>query len=313
MLGESPRTGFALDSSTPTPSGPLDERVTTFDTDGIQSVGEVSDLRRTDSGDASGDQLPYTDDVLDRFAGPDLAFMMPLGENLHQSSTSQPSPVVPRPILDNQLDTVLGGELDLPFSEADTRFSTSTGTSADHVSIIPSAVADNRISMSGLSVIRAKSEIFLHMYGTGVQIDVWNPRTISPICLGIETQSNSPHFAPTPLQRRIEHHPCLDLFPWSSFRDKFLYVMSLPIQFRPQLAQSDMAAVTAELIMAAKDVGSGIRVWASNPFLPENWEIGQLFYSKFWWSLDDDVIVTTNRLRMQRGESPLSRTFLNAG
>ncbi len=88
--------------------------------------------------------------------------------------------------------------------------------------------------------------------------------------------------------------------------------MSLPRELRPSVAQHDMPMVTLEVMMAAKDPGGGIRVWGSNAFLAENWEVGQTFYSKFWWALDTSIIRNSNQHRARRGEGNLRFDFLNA-
>lgn len=165
--------------------------------------------------------------------------------------------------------------------------------------------ADYAISTPGLSIIRAHTEIFHQMHGLGFQLDIFNPATVSPISLGFQPHTSLVHYMPTPLQKRIQHHPIVDMLPWPSFRDRFLYVMSLPEALRPRIAQKDMPSVTLELMFAVKDAGGGLRVWGSNPFSQESWEIGQTFYSRFWWAIDGDIVRISNRLRAERGESAL--------
>lgn len=129
-----------------------------------------------------------------------------------------------------------------------------------------SPFVDYAISTPGLSVICAKVNLFNHIVGPGFSLDIWDPAAISPICLGAVTRPCPPNFKPTHLQRSIQHHSIIDVLPWPSFRDRFLYTMSLPKELRPKIAQNDMPSVTLEIMMAAKDAGGGLRVWGSNAF-----------------------------------------------
>ncbi|KXL45324.1 MAG: hypothetical protein FE78DRAFT_90641 [Acidomyces sp. 'richmondensis'] len=165
--------------------------------------------------------------------------------------------------------------------------------------------SDYAISTPGLSVIRAHVEIFRHLHGPNFYLDIWDPAALSPISLGFLANPCPPHYEPTQLQKFVQHHPIIDLLPWPSFRDRFLYVMSLPIELRPKIAQNDMASVTKEVMLAVKDAGGGLRVWGQNPFLTENWELGQTFYSKFWWAIDTEIVKWSNQIRAQRGETAL--------
>jgi hypothetical protein len=161
------------------------------------------------------------------------------------------------------------------------------------------------INNPGLSALCAKINLFNSIIGPGFSLDIWDPTALSPICLGVTTRPCPANFQPTPLQRSVPHHPVIDLFPWPLFRDRFLYTMSLPKELRPRIAQDDMPRVTVEVMAAAKDAIGGIRVWGSNAFLAENWEVGQTFYSKFWWAIDASIIRSSNQHRARRGEGQL--------
>jgi hypothetical protein len=179
------------------------------------------------------------------------------------------------------------------------------------------AFADYLITVPGLSSIRAHVEIFKLMHGPEFKLDIWNPQSLSPFALpapniyhaASKPSHYPPEFHPTALQRAIQHHPVLDVLPWPSFRDKFLYVMTLPEEFRPPIMQGTMASVTMQMMVTMKDAGGGIRVWGTNPFDVKAWEIGQLFYSNFWWAIDNDILANSNKLRLQRGENVLSAKF----
>jgi hypothetical protein len=54
--------------------------------------------------------------------------------------------------------------------------------------------------------------------------------------------------------------------------------------------------------------GSGLRIHGNstswnegNELLEDAWEIGDIFYRKWWWCLDQKVIDVSNRKRLERG------------
>ena len=175
-----------------------------------------------------------------------------------------------------------------------------------------SAFANYALTDPSLSVLCAKVDIFNAIVGPGFSLDIWDPTALSPIFLGAVTKPCPVNFQPTRLQRTVPHHSVIDVFPWPTFRDRFLYIMSLPKELRPKIAQDDTAMVVVELMMAAKDAAGGIRVWGSNAFSTDNWEIGQSFYSKFWWAMDATVVRSSNQRRARRGDRPLRLEFLHA-
>lgn len=189
-------------------------------------------------------------------------------------------------------------------------------TTADApIELVPaSPLADYAVNDPSLSVICAKINLLNNLIGPGFlgTFDIWDPSALSPICLGAAIRQPCPaNFQPTQLQRSVQHHPIIDVFPWPLFRDRFLYIMSLPRELRPRIVQSEMPAATVEVMMAAKDAAEGIRIWGSNAFAAENWEVGQTFFSKFWWAIDASIVRDSNRHRAQRGEGPLRFSFSN--
>ena len=153
----------------------------------------------------------------------------------------------------------------------------------------------------GLSVIRAKITILETILGPHHQLDLWEPGAISPICLGAEIRQCPQNLVPSVLQRKVPHHILIDLLPWPTFRDRLLFTMTLPLGMRPRIARQDMTTLTLELMMAAKDVTGGVRVEGLDAASLDNWEIGQVFYSKFWWAVDADIVKQSNILRARRG------------
>jgi Domain of unknown function (DUF3425) len=172
------------------------------------------------------------------------------------------------------------------------------------------------VTTPGLSVIRAHMTILQHMHRNGSQIDVWDPFSVSPFY-----QSGAPsalplpllplaawlpdNYHPTALQKAVKHHPVLDLLPWPSVRSKILHILTLPMEVRPQRAKGDMQSVTMQLMFDMKDAGGGLRVWGSNPFDEDNWEVGPVFFQQWWWALNSEILKRSNQIRTQRGEDIL--------
>lgn len=171
------------------------------------------------------------------------------------------------------------------------------------------------VTTPGLSVIRAHVTILQHMYRSGIQIDVWNPFSVSPFYQSGAPSASPPpsplaaslpdNYQPTALQKAVKHHPVLDLLPWPSVRSKILHILTLPMEVRPQRAQGDMESVTMQLMFDIKDAGGGLRVWGSNPFDEENWEVGPVFFQQWWWALNSEIVKRSNQIRTQRGEDIL--------
>ena len=169
------------------------------------------------------------------------------------------------------------------------------------------------VTTPGLSVIRAHVTILQRMHQNGGKIDVWDPFSVSPFYQS-DTPSVSPppvaatlpdNYHPTALQKAVKHHPVLDLLPWPSVRSRILHILTLPQEVRPQRAKGDMPSVTMQLMFDMKDAGGGLRVWGSNPFDEDNWEIGPLFFQKWWWALNSEIVKRSNQIRTQRGEDIL--------
>ena len=171
------------------------------------------------------------------------------------------------------------------------------------------------VTIPGLSVVRAHVTILQCMHRNGAKIDIWNPFSISPFYQsGAPSVSQSPpplaatlpdNYQPTALQKTVKHHPLLDLLPWPSVRSRILHILTLPQETRPQRAKGDMPSVMMQLLFDMKDAGGGLRVWGSNPFDEENWEVGPVFFQKWWWALNSEIVKRSNQIRTQRGEDVL--------
>jgi ankyrin repeat protein len=169
------------------------------------------------------------------------------------------------------------------------------------------------VTTPGLSVVRAHITILQHMHSYCSKVDVWDPFSVSPFYQSGTPSASPPPLAvalpdnyhPTALQKAVKHHPVLDLLPWPSVRSKILQILTLPQEFRPQRARGDMASVTMQLMFDIKDAGGGLRVWGSNPFDEDNWEVGPVFFQKWWWALNSEIVKRSNQIRTQRGEGAL--------
>jgi hypothetical protein len=110
------------------------------------------------------------------------------------------------------------------------------------------------------------------------------------------------------------------MLPWPSVREKLICMLSMPSSFRPPVAREDgdedmiassggdikQSTAIVQLTQDLDDMqdGGGIRVHA-NSFTCElhedAWEIGDVFYKKWWWCLDQKVISVSNSRRKERG------------
>lgn len=113
----------------------------------------------------------------------------------------------------------------------------------------------------------------------------------------------------TDVQRRVPHHPIFDILPWPSVRTKFICIFAQPDQMRPPAARDPMAIM--QLIFDMDDPAEGLRVTGSQVYEEENWEIGQAFFTNWWWALDRAVVDNSNYLRAKRGAEKLRVLPLN--
>ncbi|KAK9343616.1 hypothetical protein V1522DRAFT_460154 [Lipomyces starkeyi] len=106
---------------------------------------------------------------------------------------------------------------------------------------------------------------------------------------------------PTVLQRTISHHPWLDFFPIPKMRDNLL---SAGDSFDDEELCLDILQVPeASAGMAGM---AGLIVWGE-PWDPYGWEVTEAFVKKWGWIVRgcQEILVSTNYWRDQRGEEPL--------
>lgn len=129
-------------------------------------------------------------------------------------------------------------------------------------------------------------------------LDAVSPFT-DPALLGLSFDHLPVNLRPTATQQLIPHHPILDIIAWPTMRDKLILVFSQPPEVRPPIATSSTALVN--LVYDIEDSAEGVRIWGEDPCNAENWEAGEVVFSKWWWALDSSIIGKSNEWRMERG------------
>lgn len=127
---------------------------------------------------------------------------------------------------------------------------------------------------------------------------------ISPFCPGGGGQwpATCPaSLQPTLLQRNVEHHPWIDLFPFPDMRDKFLLALETGY-FDEDLLCHDILGVSN-----LEDDTPSLLVWG-DPSDPRNWEASTKFLRKWGWlvSQSRELLDGTNHWRGVRGERRLT-------
>ncbi|KAH8548139.1 hypothetical protein BGW37DRAFT_507597 [Umbelopsis sp. PMI_123] len=93
-------------------------------------------------------------------------------------------------------------------------------------------------------------------------------------------------FKPTDLQLKVPHPPYVDIIPWASMRDRL--IMNLQV-----LEESTFK----------EDVHKECTIWGGDPLFTQCWEISPVFFRKYWFLCDKDMVKTSNFWRAQRGET----------
>ncbi|KAI0489805.1 hypothetical protein F4859DRAFT_462437 [Xylaria cf. heliscus] len=138
---------------------------------------------------------------------------------------------------------------------------------------------------------------------------IWDLNANSPFNDGthtaLTTQELPPVWRPTLSQSSIPHHPIIDLLPWPSVRDRIIMLLSLPDDDRPPAASGPLA--TVHLAYDLEDGAEGARIWGDDPYDPTAWEVGQVFFERWWFVFDREVINQSNYWRKLRGAQVLQR------
>ncbi|EPE36388.1 hypothetical protein GLAREA_05726 [Glarea lozoyensis ATCC 20868] len=103
---------------------------------------------------------------------------------------------------------------------------------------------------------------------------------------------------PTQLQRTVEHHPWIDLFPFPALRDNILR--------QGEEFDDDELCYNLVEVCHAPSERSGLIVWGE-PSEPRNWEVSEGFLERFAWVLGGcwELRDSTNYWREKRGEELL--------
>lgn len=158
---------------------------------------------------------------------------------------------------------------------------------------------DLLISLSRLNVLRAAYDNVMAVGMTAewlCQDDIISIFSIQGPRL---PEDNIPsNLRPTDLQRSTPHHPWLDIFPFPRLRDNL-------IQVGDNLDDDELCHdLTA--FWDTRTSNARLLVWGV-PSCPENWEVTEEFAMKWGFFLRGcpDILKSTNKWRIQRGEKPL--------
>jgi hypothetical protein len=139
----------------------------------------------------------------------------------------------------------------------------------------------------------------------GTLEDAWNPTANSAFNRGLGTPAEflPEAWRPTSAQILMPHHPILDFLPWPTARERAISMLNIPDEARPERAKGSMALVNFAYDM--EDSAEGVRIWGSDPHDPKSWEVGQLFFEKWWFIFDSSIIEQSNHWRRLRGAAEL--------
>lgn len=126
----------------------------------------------------------------------------------------------------------------------------------------------------------------------GDPISPWNtiPQHSEPVC--------PQALRPTPVQRAIEHHPWIDLWPIPKMRDNLLLAGE-------SYDEDELCNDLIEFCDVTQEQ-TGLIVW-SEPWNPAGWEVSETFLRKWGWVVTGcvELMQSTNHWRARRGEEPL--------
>ena len=168
--------------------------------------------------------------------------------------------------------------------------------------------ADHLLTLLHLNFIRSMTA---NASALGLRVEWLNCTSVSP--LGMIGPSDRlattpplpcpPHLNPTVLQKKVPHHPWIDLFPLARMRDNVLVATS------KYLSEEDEIRLWNDVV-EAQSPGTdwtGLITWGE-PWEPNNWEVTEIFLENWSWLLEgcDELVHSTNQWRRLRGEPPLS-------
>jgi hypothetical protein len=174
-----------------------------------------------------------------------------------------------------------------------------------------SPVADLRLGVTRLNVLRA-----LH---TNLEVLGYRPSDIEDDAQSVFTVERPsrrpdrdiieaklpPALRPTAIQRRIPHHPWLDLIPFPCMRDTLILAQDFIDD--EQLCHDMSGRGNPVVQQSNRDAGigeTGILVW-KEPWDPSGWEVSRSFIQRWGWTLRNcsELLRSTNAWRSYRGEA----------
>lgn len=158
------------------------------------------------------------------------------------------------------------------------------------------------LPMSDLKVLKALLRVATRLGSYSV---MWDPAANSPFNLGTGTAAEllPLTWRPTETQVLTPHHPIMDFLPWPGVRDRIISVFNLPDFARPPAARGPLGLVNFAYDL--EDSAEGARIWGADPYDASSWEVGQVFFERWWFLFDRSVIEQSNRWRQARGAAPL--------
>ncbi|ODM22436.1 hypothetical protein SI65_00024 [Aspergillus cristatus] len=168
--------------------------------------------------------------------------------------------------------------------------------------ILGSPQADHLLTLVRGNIFRA---LFHNLSVLGLSKEWMNEDALSP--LASDSQSHLVRdlamlpvsLQPTVLQRSVEHHPWLDLFPLPRMRDNMIELGDALDEY--QLCEDLMG------FWNTHQNDSMLVVWG-DPWDPRNWEVTEQFLRKWSWLIKGcpELIWSTNYWRHQRGEKRIA-------
>lgn len=201
------------------------------------------------------------------------------------------------PRLERYLDPQSRAQLVSLYSAPDQmeNFVQAIGSSISHAYLAGSPRSDLLLTLIQFNVFRA---LVQNTFALGFDfgwlkedaVSVFNQDTSALICPS--------SLKPTQLQRQLEHHPWIDLFPFPALRDNML-------SQGDDLDEDELCYDMVEICHAPSE-RSGLIVWGE-PWNPSSWEATEEFTKKWPDILHgcEDLLRSTNYWRKKRGDDEL--------
>jgi hypothetical protein len=160
-----------------------------------------------------------------------------------------------------------------------------------------SPTADLLLNLVQFNVFRALVE---NAGVLSIGSDWMTDEAVSSVSEGIFSPFVPNSLQPTQLQRRVQHHPWLDLFPFAVLRDSMVR-LSVASESR----EDDLCFDVVGTCGSPSD-RTGLIVWRQ-PWDPFSWEASEGFLRKWGWTIAgcQELYLATNYWRSVRGDEPI--------